>query len=232
MNLSYFQQSFFRHVDELRSRIFKSACAYVVALLVCYNFISPLIPILAAPAGRLYFTSPGEAFWAYMVLDMVLALFLALPYILYQVWAFVSVALLPVEKKYVLIFTLLSLLFFISGAAFALFVAVPLAFKFLMSFSSNSLSPLISVRNYLGFLGRMTIAFGLAFELPLVLALLARLGLVSEESLKSKRRHAIIVILIAAAILAPPDIASMTILALPLMFLYELGIIFVKIFHR
>ncbi len=231
MILNSFFQSFFKHIEELRSRLIKSAGAFVLAFCLCYGFIGKLIPVLIAPAGHLVFTSPAEAFSAYMTVGALMALLVASPYICYQVWAFVGDALKPSEKKFVLIFAPLSLLFFFSGGAFAYFVAVPRAYKFLMSFSSEYVIPMVTVKNYLGFLGHMIVAFGVAFELPLILAFLARIGIVSPGYLCQKRRHAIVIILIVAAILAPPDVVSMLVLALPLMVLYEVGIIFVRIFR-
>ena len=136
MTLNSFFQSFFKHIEELRSRLIRSAGAFVLAFCLCYNFIGKLIPHLIAPAGHLIFTSPGEAFSATMMIGTVMALFVASPYIFYQIWAFVGGALKPSEKKFVLIFAPLSLLFFFSGGAFAYFLAVPRAYKFLMSFSS------------------------------------------------------------------------------------------------
>jgi sec-independent protein translocase protein TatC len=164
--LNSFFQSFLKHLEELRSRLIKSAGAFVLAFCLCYNFIGKLIPKIIAPAGHLIFTSPGEAFSAYMTLGFLMALLIASPYICYQIWAFVGGALKPSEKKFVLIFAPLSLLFFLSGGAFAYFLAVPRAYKFLMSFSSEYLIPMVTVKNYLGFLGHMIIAFGVAFELP------------------------------------------------------------------
>ena len=232
MTLNYFLQSFLKHIEELRSRLIKSVVAFILAFCLCYGFIGKLLPILIAPAGHLIFTSPAEAFSAYMMLGVVMALFVASPYIIYQIWAFVGSALKPDEKKFVLIFAPLSLLFFFSGAAFAFFVTIPMAYKFLMSFSSAYLIPMVTVKNYLGFLGHMMVAFGVAFELPLILAFLAKIGIASPEYLRQKRRHAVIIILIVAAFLTPPDIASMLVLAVPLMFLYELGIIFVRFFYE
>jgi sec-independent protein translocase protein TatC len=187
---------------------------------------------LIAPAGQLVFTAPADAFSAYMMVGSIMALLIASPYIVYQVWAFVGGALKPAEKKFVLIFAPLSLLFFLSGAAIAYFIAVPRAYKFLMSFSSDYLVPMVTVKNYLGFLGHMILAFGVAFELPLILAFLAKIGIASPEYLRQKRRHAIIIILIVAVILAPPDIMSMLLLAVPLVILYEVGIVFVKFFYK
>jgi len=232
VNFNSLLQSFFKHIEELRSRLIKSAGAFVLAFCLCYNFIGKLIPAVIAPAGHLVFTAPVDAFSAYMTLGAVMALLIASPYIVYQIWAFVGGALRPSEKKFVLVFAPLSLLFFLSGGAFAYFVAVPRAYKFLMSFASASLIPMVTVKNYLGFLGHMIVAFGVAFELPLILAFLAKIGIASPEYLRQKRQHAIIIILIVAAILAPPDIISMLILAVPLMILYEVGIVFVKFFYK
>ena len=232
MNLNSFLQSFFKHIEELRSRLIKTAGAFVLAFCLCYSFIGKLIPLIIAPAGHLVFTSPGEAFSAYMTLGVIMALLVSSPYILYQIWAFVGGALKPDEKKFILIFAPLSLLFFLAGGAFAYWVAVPRAYKFLMSFSSEYLVPMVTVKNYFGFLGHMIVAFGVAFELPLVLGFLAKIGIASPEFLRQKRRHAVIIILIASALLAPPDIMSMLILAVPLLILYEVGIIFVRFSYK
>jgi len=210
----------------------KSAGAFVLAFCLCYNFIGKLIPKLTAPAGHLVFTAPADAFSAYMTVGALMALLVASPYIVYQIWAFIGGALKPSEKKFVLIFAPLSLLFFLSGGAFAYFLAVPRAYQFLMSFSSEYLIPMVTVKSYLGFLGHMIVAFGVAFELPLILAFLAKIGIASPEYLRQKRRHAIIIILIVAALLAPPDVISMLVLAVPLMVLYEVGIVFAKFFYE
>ena len=232
MILNNFLQSFFKHIEELRSRLIKSAGAFVLAFCLCYNFIGKLIPVIIAPAGHLVFTSPADAFSAYMMVGSIMALIVASPYIVYQIWAFVGGALRPDEKKFVLIFAPLSLVFFLSGGAFAFFVTVPMAYRFLMSFSSVYLIPMVTVQNYLGFLGHMILAFGVAFELPLILAFLAKIGIASPEYLRQKRRHAIIIILITAALVAPPDIMSMMVLAVPLMILYELGIVMVSFVYK
>jgi sec-independent protein translocase protein TatC len=226
-----FFQSFLKHMVELRLTVLKSVGAFVLAFCLCYQFIGKLIPILIAPAGHLIFTAPAEAFSAYMIVGALMALIVASPYICYQIWAFVGSALKPSEKKFIVTFAPLSLVFFLSGAAFAYFLAVPRAYKFLMSFSSPSMMPMVTVKNYFGFLGHMILAFAVAFELPLILVFLAKIGIASPEYLRQKRRHAIVIILIVATILAPPDVVSMFILALPLIALYELGIFFVRFFY-
>ncbi len=216
----------------MRSRIIKSAGAFVLAFCLSYNFIGKLIPKIIAPAGHLVFTAPADAFSAYMTVGALMALVIASPYICYQIWAFVGGALKPSEKKFVVIFAPLSLFFFLLGGAFAYFLAVPRAYKFLMSFSSEYLVPMVTVKNYLGFLGHMIVAFGVAFELPLILAFLAKIGIASPEYLRQMRRHAVIIILVVSALLAPPDVMSMLLLAVPLMVLYEVGIIFMNFFYK
>jgi len=230
--LQTFLQSFLKHIEEMRSRIIKSVGAFILAFCLSYGFIGKLIPHIIAPAGHLIFTAPTEAFSAYMTIGAIMALLIASPYIVYQIWAFIGSALKPSEKKFVIIFAPLSLLFFLTGAAFAFFVAVPRAYKFMMSFSSDYFVPMVTIKNYLGFVAHMVVAFGVAFELPLILAFLAKIGIASPEYLRQMRRHAILIILIAAAILAPPDVISMLVLAVPLMILYEVGIVFVKFFYR
>ena len=226
-------QSFLRHLDELRVRFIKCLLAFGLAAFACFYFAQPILVWLIKPAGRLVFTSPAGGFAAVMTVTMVMALLVSLPVILYQIWAFVAGALKPQERRFVFIFGPLSLLFFLSGVAFAFWVAVPTAYKFLMGFTSEDLVPMITVDNYLGFLGNMLVAFGVAFELPLILAFLAKIGIATPEFLRQKRRYAVLILLVLAAVLSPsPDVASQLLLAVPLWILYELGIVLMQVFHK
>ncbi len=224
--------SFFAHLDELRRRILTSLAVFFLAVLVCFNFSGQLLSWLIRPAGHLIFTAPGEAFGAHVTVAVTAGFVLSFPFILYQLWMFAAAALKPHERRFIVFFGPLSLLFFLSGVAFAFFVAVPMAYRFLMGFASSDLVPMVSVGNYMSFLGNMVVAFGVAFELPLVMAFLAKIGIATPEFLRQKRRHAIIVILIVAAILTPPDVMSQLLLAVPMLALYELGIIFTRIFYK
>ncbi len=225
-------KSFFTHLDELRSRIVKSLGAFILAAVVCFYYAKDMLSWVTASAGHLMFTSPGGAFSAVMNVTITMAVILASPVILYQVWAFVATALRPQERRLVFIFGPLSLVLFCAGVLFAFFVAVPLAYKFLMSFASEDLVPMVSVDNYLSFLASLIIAFGVTFELPLVLGFLAMLGIATPEFLRQKRRHAIILILIVAAVCTPPDVASQVLLAVPLLFLYEAGIVCARLMQK
>jgi len=228
VNSNDFLKAFFVHLVELRSRFIKTVSVFLLAAFVCFYYADEVLHWVINPAGHLVFTNPSGAFSAVITVTLVMAAIVTSPFILYQIWAFVSKALKPSERKIILIVGPLSLLFFLSGAAFAFFIAVPMAYKFLMSFSSADLVPMISVDSYLGFLGSMVIAFGITFELPLILGFLAQIGIATPEFLRQKRRHAIVIILIASAVLTPPDVVSQCLLAIPLIFLYELGIVVVK----
>lgn len=223
---------FFAHLDELRRRILTSLAVFFLVVLVCFNFTSRLLSWLIRPAGQLVFTSPGEAFGAHITVAVTAGFVLSFPFILYQLWMFAAAALKPDERRFIVFFGPLSLLFFLSGVAFAFFVAVPMAYRFLMGFASSELVPMVSVGNYMGFLGNMVVAFGVAFELPLVMAFLAKIGIATPEFLRQKRRHAVIIILIVAAVLTPPDVVSQVLLAAPMLALYELGIIFTRIGYK
>lgn len=225
-------QSLQIHFNELRSRLMKAVSVFLLACFISYYFVDKLIPLLIAPAGHLVFTSPGEAFGAYMTLTVTLGALFSSPYTCYQLWAFVSNALKPSERQAVAFLAPLSLLFFLSGCAFAFWVVVPMSYKFLMSFSSPFLVPMVTVKSYFDFLGNMILAFGVSFQLPLVLVFLAKIGIATPEYLKQKRRHAILIILIVAAVITPPDVVSQLLLALPLIVLYELGIVFVRFTYK
>ena len=225
-------QSLLPHLDELRRRLIVILLGFIVATLVCYNFAGQILPFLIHPAAHLIFTSPLEGFSAYMTIAAVMGFIVCLPLTLFQVWSFIGCALRPQERQFILIFGPLSLVFFLMGVAFAFYVAIPLTYKFLMSFSSQYMQPMITVSSYMGFLVNMVIAFGVTFELPLILAFLAMIGIASPEFLRQKRRHAIMIIFIIATIITPPDIISQVLLALPLIILYEVGIIFVGFTYK
>ncbi len=218
--------SFFSHLQELRNRLLKAIGAFVLATILVWNFIDPLIGRIVSPVGKIVFTSPAEAFNARMTLSMIGGFLLSLPVILYQIWKFVSLGLTDQEKKYVYVFGPLSLMFFFAGIGFGYFVILPISLKFLMSFSSPWMVPMITVDNYISFVGTIIISSGVTFELPLLLVFLARLGIATPQFLREKRRYAIVIILIVAAILTPPDVVSQIILTIPLLALYELGIVF------
>ena len=217
-----------KHLEEFRNRIIKSIIFVIACSVFVYCFIDRLLPFLTKPIGELVFIAPQEAFVANIQIAFFGGLFLSSPVILYQVWRFVSAGLKVNERKYVLIFGPISFIFFIVGCAFGYFVIVPLGIKFLLSFSTDFITPMISISKYISFLGLLTLVFGLVFQLPSVMLFLTKLRIIDSKFLSQRRREAIVIIFIAAAILTPPDVITQVLMALPLIILYELGIIFSK----
>jgi len=230
---------FLEHLGELRTRIIRSAIAILAGLAIALNFTDRIMKFVrrpfdvAAPGQKLVFLTPTEAFWVYMKVALIAGLILAMPVILYQIWAFISPGLHTHEKRYAVPFVLIGSTFFLFGAAFALFVVIPFAMRFLVSFPGPDLAPMISIGSYVDFVLKFTLAFGAVFELPVVITILARLGVVTPKMLSKNRKYAILVNFILAAVLTPtPDIFNQTLMAGPLCLLYELGIISARIFGR
>ena len=230
---------FLEHLGELRTRIIRSAIAVVGGLAIALNFTERIMKFVrrpfevAAPGQKLVFLTPTEAFWVYMKVALIAGLILAMPFVLYQIWAFIAPGLHTHEKRYALPFVLVGSTFFLLGAAFSLFVVIPFAMKFLVSFPGQDLAPMISVGAYVDFVLKFTLAFGAVFELPVIITIAARLGVVTPQMLSKNRKYAILINFIVAAVLTPtPDIFNQTLMAGPLCLLYELGIVSARIFGR
>ena len=228
---------FMEHLGELRTRIMRSLYFLLGGLLIAIPFSERIVDWLARPVTKLgyklVFTAPAEAFWVQMKVALIVGLFIASPGILWQVWAFIAPGLHHHERKYAAPFVIIGSLMFIGGGAFSLFVVTPYAIAFLLSYARETLQPMITLENHVGFLLKFTLAFGLVFELPLALTLLARMGLVTPKALARNRKYAILGAFIAGAILTPtPDAFNQTLMAGPLIVLYEVGIICARIFGR
>jgi sec-independent protein translocase protein TatC len=232
MNKSPSNISFFDHIGELQDRLIKSIIAIFIASCVFYVFIDEVFMILVKPVGKLIFTAPGESFIARVTLTLFGGFFLALPVVLYQAWMFVAAGLKEHEIRYIKFFAPCSFLLFIAGGMFAYLVTIPISIRFLLSFSSEYVVPMITVKNYISFVGTMVLAFGVVFELPLVLMFLAKIGIATPEFLVQKRKYAVVIILIVSAFLTPPDLITQVIMAVPLIILYEVGIMAVKLTYR
>jgi sec-independent protein translocase protein TatC len=218
--------SFFDHLEELQARLLVVAITFVLCLFGFYPFADNVLALLAQPVGKLYFTAPADAFLANITLTIWGALFLSLPVIVYQSWRFAASGLKETEKKFIFFFMPLSLGCFLVGGVFAYFTVVPISLRFFLSFSSSTVTPMISVKEYVSYVGTTILACGVTFQLPLVLMFLTKIGIATPAFLIQKRRHAIILILIVSAIVTPPDVITQIIMAVPLLILYELGIIF------
>jgi sec-independent protein translocase protein TatC len=200
-------QTVVEHLGELRRRVVYMLLSVAVASGAAYAFIDEIISFITKTGGiqNLVFISPTEAFFVTVKLSILVGIVGAMPFILYQVWRYVGVALKKKERKYLIYFGPLSYVLFLMGATFAFRGVLPLGIKFLLSFSRENITPLITLNSYVGFLGKMITAFGLMFELPLVILLLSKLGIVTPEVLKKGRKYAIVAIFVMAAVLTPPD---------------------------
>jgi sec-independent protein translocase protein TatC len=225
------------HLGELRTRIVRSLLALLVGTGIALGFSQKMVDYLAKPVAEtghnLVFVALTEAFWVQMKVAMIAGIFIASPAILWQVWAFVSPGLYSREKKYAAPFVIVGSMLFVVGGIFSLKVVTPYATQFLLSYGRPGLQPMISIGSYIDFLLKFTLAFGLVFELPLAITLLARMGVVTAPMLARNRKYAILGAFIAGAVLTPtPDWFNQTLMAGPLILLYEVGIICARIFGR
>jgi sec-independent protein translocase protein TatC len=228
---------FMEHLGELRVRIVRSLYGVLAGAAIALPFSQRIVDWLARPVTglghELVFTAPAEAFWVQMKVGLFCGLFLSAPVILWQVWAFIAPGLHEKEKKYAAPFVIVGSLMFLAGGAFALFVVTPYAISFLLGYGRPGLRPMITIQNHIDFLLKFTLAFGLVFELPLALTLLARMGVVTARSLARHRKYAVLGSFVAAAILTPtPDAFNQALMAGPLIILYEVGIVCARIFGR
>jgi sec-independent protein translocase protein TatC len=235
------EQPFVQHLMELRDRLLKSivAMAVVTVVLALYPGPAALYDILAAPlvahlpkGATLIATSVISPFMVPLKIMLMTAFLLALPVILYQAWAFVAPGLYMHEKKLVLPLVVSSTVLFFIGVAFCYFFVFGQVFSFIQSFAPKSITAAPDIEAYLSFVLTMFLAFGLAFEVPIVVIVLARLGIVSIEKLKSFRGYFVVLAFIIAAIVTPPDVVSQLALAIPMVLLYELGLWAAQLFIR
>ncbi len=231
------RMSFMEHLGELRTRIVRSLLAVLVGLGIALPFSQQIMDYLAKPARstghNLVFLSLTEAFWVQMKIGLIVGLFIATPAILWQVWRFISPGLHVHEKKYAGPFVVVGSLLFIGGGAFSLKVVTPFAIQFLLSYERPGLQAMISIGSYVDFLLKFTLAFGAVFELPLIITVLARLGIVTAKMLAKNRKYAVLGAFIAGAVLTPtPDMFNQTLMAGPLIILYEVGIVCARIFGK
>ncbi|HOC60355.1 MAG TPA: twin-arginine translocase subunit TatC [Smithellaceae bacterium] len=220
------------HLVELRKRLSNALIALGIGFFVCYYFKDTLFMIITKPLTQalpknsyLIYTGLTQAFFTYMKVSLFSSLVLTSPFIFYQIWRFISPALLPQEKKYVVPFVLSSTLLFLGGVVFGYFVVLPPAFEFFVSFNNQYLQAMISFNEYLSLFVKFLLGFGLSFQLPVLIFFLAKLGIVTDKTLSQNRKYAILLMFIAAAILTPsPDAFSQVLMAIPLLFLYEVSI--------
>ena len=229
------------HLEELRWRIFKSAIAIVVFGIVAFVFRVQILQVLTYPlpntanalhAGHLVVTGVAEAFTVYLKLSFAVGFVVALPIILYQVWAFISPGLLAREKKNAVPFIIIGIVLFLAGIALG-YVVLRFPVQWLINFGSDSFTELITVDSYFTFVVFFLLAFGIVFEIPLILTFMAQLGLITAKTLTKRRAMAYVIMWVASTFLTPgADPYSPVILGVAMTFLFELTVIFIRIFKR
>ncbi len=232
---------FTEHLGELRDRLIHSFIAVGIGFVAAYFFKEKLFELLTAPLvtamsesghAKLIFTGLPEAFFTYLKVALMAGIILATPVLFYEFWMFVSPGLYRNEKKYILPIILLSVIFFMAGSSFGYFIVFPYGFQFFLGFTTETIQAMPSMKEYLSFASKMLLAFGFVFELPLVLTFLSRMGLVSTDFLKKNRKYALLLFFVGAAIITPPDVVTQVMMAMPLILLYEIGIIGAMVFGR
>jgi sec-independent protein translocase protein TatC len=223
------------HLGELRSRLIKCVIAVAITSLISFIFAKQIFDILILPAGEidLIYIEMTEMIGTYMRVSLASGIILAMPYLIYQVVMYVSPALTRKEKKYIYLILPWVTLMFVGGVAFSYFILIPPATKFLITFGSDIATPQIKIGNYISIVTRLLVAIGLVFELPVLTTFLARIGVITPKWLASKRKLAIILAFILAAIITPTfDPINQSLVAIPLVILYEMSIWLAKLVHR
>jgi sec-independent protein translocase protein TatC len=235
------EMPFLDHLEELRWRLLWSGLAVVVTTIVSFWLVThfdvlgiltePIEPFLSG--AKLKYLSPTDPFFITLKLAILVGLVLASPIVVYQIWAFLAPALRPSERRAIIPSLYLGVVLFAAGVAMAYYIALPVTLQFTMGFQTESLEQAIVIGEYMSVVTRMLLAFGIVFEMPVVILILAVLGLVTPEFLASKRRHAIVGITALAALITPGDVITITILMmLPLVLLYEFSIVMARLVTR
>ena len=226
------EEGFLSHLIELRTRLIRALTAVGIILLGLLPFSNKLYTLLALPLLRrlpvgahMIATEVTTPFFVPMKVSMMAALMIALPYVLYQAWAFVAPALYSHEKRLVLPLVISSTLLFYCGMAFAYFLVFPVVFGFITGVAPEGVSVMTDIDKYLGFVLTMFLAFGVTFEVPVAVVVLVRLGVVTVQTLRNIRRYVVVGAFVIGAVFTPPDVVSQSLLALPLWLLYEVGIL-------
>ncbi|AMM41557.1 preprotein translocase subunit TatC [Candidatus Desulfofervidus auxilii] len=230
---------FTTHLEELRRRLIYAVVAIVLGAIIAFLFAKQLFYFLAQPLVKILpanqpmiFTALTEAFFTYFKVALLAGFFLASPVVFYQLWKFIAPGLYEHEKKFVIPFVIFATLFFILGGAFAYYIVFPFGFKFFLGFSTDYLKLLPKMSEYFSLSLKLIFAFGIVFEMPVITFFLAKMGVVNGEMLSSKRRYAIVLVFVVAALLTPPDVGTQLLMAGPLILLYEVSVWVARIFGR
>ncbi|MBW1765861.1 MAG: twin-arginine translocase subunit TatC [Deltaproteobacteria bacterium] len=226
------KQPFLVHLEELRKRLIACSIAVGFGFVIAYIFSESLFQVLISPlktimpeGDRLIFTNLPEMFFTYLKTGFIAGILLVSPFIFYQMWMFIVPGLYQREQRYVVPFVVFSTILFVGGSLFGYFIVFPFGFKFFIGFANENIQALPSVKQYFTFATKLLFAFGIVFELPVVIFFLAKMGIVTPDFLRQKRKYAILLTFVTASILTPPDVITQLMMAGPLIILYEVGII-------
>lgn len=214
------------HLTELRKRLVKIAIVNLIATLICYQFIHIIMElILNLNTGmNLVYISPSELFLVYVKISIICGIVLSSPFTLLQIWLFVSTGLYKKEKIYIILSSIVGIIFFAVGVIFCYIVVLPTTLNFFINISISDIEPMISISSFVSFISTMLVSFGAVFEIPIVVFLLSIIGLLKPQMLIKKQSLIIVIIFVAAAFITPPDVISLTLLAIPMVILFELSI--------
>lgn len=224
------------HLDELRSRLVKSGVTVLVLFVMALAFSSKILSFLKQPlvnalpqgTAALHFTGPMDVFMVNVKVAFLMAIIFGAPAWLYQFWKFLEPALYPKERRYILPFIMATICCFLAGVAFAFYFMIPMALNYLLGIGLEVAAPIITITDYMSLITVMLLGFGLVFETPVILVLLAMLDIVTAEMLASQRRLTFVGILIVAAVITPPDPISMLGMAIPCYMMFELSILIIR----
>lgn len=229
--------SLWGHLDELRGRLVKAGITILVCFMIALafsnriiNFLKvPLVAVLPEDTAALHFTGPMDVFMVNIKVAFLVSVVLGAPAWLYQFWKFLEPALYPTERKYVMPFIFATIACFLAGVSFCYYFMLPLALHYLIGVGLEVGTPIITITDYISLLTVMTLGFGLVFETPVILVLLAMLNLVTAEALASQRRITFVIILIISAVITPPDPISMMGMAIPCYMMFEMSILIIRL---
>jgi len=248
------RMSFWGHLAELRKRLIYSVIAIGIGFTICFSYSEDILGLLLLPMNStlgytttapfvtftpnktvqdLYFTTLTEPFMSHLKIGFIAGMMLMIPVILFQIWKFISPGLLSRERKYAGQFVFFATFFFFIGVLFCFFLLLPFAIPFLVTYKTEHLKPIIKLADYIDFTLMFMLASGAVFELPLVMVLLGRMGIINPDILAKFRKYAFLIAFIIGGLVTPtPDVFNMTLMSLPIYFLYELGILGVRFFGR
>jgi len=245
---------FWSHLEELRKRLIRSLLWIAVGFGVCFNYSENILKLLMWPMNasltlttsypflistphkiqqKLHYTTLIEPFWSHLKIALIAGIMLVFPMLMYQVWKFIGPGLLPKERRYVGAFVFFSTVFFVLGMLFCYVLLLPFAIPFLLEYKTENLIAIIKIGDYIDFVLKFLLACGVVFELPLIIVLLSRMGIVNPATLAKYRKYAFLASFILGAILTPtPDVFNQTIMSVPIYLLYEAGILAARLFGR